>query len=70
MRHNKDGSLSLFTTLVESAAPYQASYTDGSQAALASVYRELSYNDLHRDLSQLGTGADRNTELLLKNPLS
>ncbi|WP_431842907.1 TIGR03767 family metallophosphoesterase [Calidifontibacter indicus] len=67
---NKDGSLSLFTTLVESAAPYQASYTDGSQAALASVYRELSYNDLHRDLSQLGTGADRNTELLLKNPLA
>lgn len=65
---NKDGTLSLFTTLVESAAPYQASYTDGSQAALASVYRELSYNDIHRDLGQLGTDTDRNTELLLRHP--
>lgn len=67
---NRDGTLSLFTTLVESAAPYQASYTDSSQAALASVYREMSYNDIHRDLGQLGTAADRNTELLLKNPLA
>ena len=66
---NNNGTLSLFTTLVESAAPYEASYTDGSQAALASVYREFSYNDIHRDLGQLGTAADRNTELLLKNPL-
>lgn len=65
---NTDGTLSLFTTLIESAAPYQASYTDGSQAALASVYREMSYNDVNADLSQLGAAGDRNTELLMKNP--
>lgn len=65
---NTDGTLSLFTTLIESAAPYQASYTDASQAALASVYREFSYNDLNADADQLGTPGDRNTELLIKNP--
>ncbi|WP_409483053.1 TIGR03767 family metallophosphoesterase [Arsenicicoccus dermatophilus] len=67
---NADGTLSIFTTLVESDAPYQASYTDGSPQALASVYREMSFNDLHADLGQLGTPADRNTELLLVNPLA
>lgn len=66
---NADGTLSLFTTLVESAAPYQASYSDGSQAALASLYRELSYNDINAEREGLGTQADRNTELLLPNPL-
>lgn len=65
---NVDGTLSLFTTLIESAAPYQAAYDDGSQSALASLYRELSYNDIHRDPNRVGTVADRNTELLLKNP--
>lgn len=67
---NTDGTLSLFTTLIESAAPYQASYSDGAPEALASLYRELSYNDIHRDPSRIGTAADRNTELLLKNPMA
>lgn len=66
---NADGTLSLFTTLVEADAPYQADYGDASQAALASVYRELSFNDLHADPTLLGGPADRNTELLLTNPL-
>lgn len=66
---NADGTLSLFTTLVEADAPYQADYGDASQAALASVYRELSFNDLHADPTLLGGSADRNTELLLTNPL-
>ena len=65
---NTDGTLSLFTTLIESAAPYEASYTDSSQAALASVYREFSYDDVNADRAQLGAAGDRNTELLLKNP--
>ncbi|GGB29454.1 metallophosphoesterase [Flexivirga endophytica] len=67
---NADGTLSLFTTLIESAAPYQAAYDDGSPSALASLYRELSYNDIHRDPNRIGTAADRNTELLLKNPMA
>lgn len=66
---NADGTLSLFTTLIESAAPYRADYDDGSPEALASLYRELSYNDIHRNEKRMGTYADRNTELLLQNPM-
>ena len=67
---NRDGTLSIFTTLVESAAPYQAAYDDGSPAALASVYREMSYNDLHATNEAVGAPGDRNAELLLTNPLA
>jgi metallophosphoesterase (TIGR03767 family) len=67
---NGDGTLSLFTTLIESAAPYQASYGDGSQAALASLYREFSLNDLYYNPSHEGTPLDHNTELLLADPLA
>ena len=62
------GTLSLFTTLVESAAPQQASYEDGSQAALASLYRELSYNDVGYASQHAGEIGDQNTELLLADP--
>ncbi|MDE9366908.1 TIGR03767 family metallophosphoesterase [Luteipulveratus sp. YIM 133132] len=65
---NRDGTLSLFTTLIESAAPYQASYDSGAQASLASVYRELSFNDIHANHAAEGTAGDRNTELLLVDP--
>jgi metallophosphoesterase (TIGR03767 family) len=67
---NHDGTLSLFTTLIESAAPYQASYSDGSQAALASLYREFSLNDLSYRPSHEGSETDHNTELILANPLA
>ncbi len=67
---NRDGTLSIFTTLIESAAPYQASYSDQSQAALGSLYREFSFNDLHYLARHDGTPLDRNTELLLPNPLA
>ncbi|WP_116045428.1 TIGR03767 family metallophosphoesterase [Amycolatopsis palatopharyngis] len=66
---NADGTLSLFTTLVESDAPYSASYDDTSPGALASLYRELSYNDVHAEPGRVGGTADRNTELLLVHPL-
>lgn len=66
---NTDGTLSLFTTLIESEAPYQGSYTSTDPRDLASLYRELSFNDIHADLGQLGAAGDRNTELLLPNPL-
>ncbi len=41
---NHDGTLSLFTTLIESAAPHRTDYTDLSQTGLAALYRELSLN--------------------------
>ncbi|GAA4155558.1 TIGR03767 family metallophosphoesterase [Gryllotalpicola daejeonensis] len=64
------GILSIFTTLIESDAPYEAGYDDGSQAALASLYRELSFNDPHRAPGHEGAPGDRNTELLLVDPLA
>ncbi|GAA1971418.1 TIGR03767 family metallophosphoesterase [Amycolatopsis minnesotensis] len=66
---NADGTLSVFTTLVEAQAPYAADYADSSPQALASLYREFSYNDIHADLGQVGVPGDRNTELILANPL-
>jgi metallophosphoesterase (TIGR03767 family) len=70
MCDNRDGTLSLFTTLIESAAPYQASYDDGSQASLASLYREFSLNDLYYRPSHEGMPRDHNTELVLADPLA
>ena len=66
---NADGTLSLFTTLVEADSPYAVSYGDQSTQALASLYRELSNNDIHVNLGRLGAGPDRNTELVLPHPL-
>jgi metallophosphoesterase (TIGR03767 family) len=63
---NKDGTLSLFTTLIESAAPHRTDFTDLSQTGLAALYRELSYNAPNAGKSLAGGPADRNTELLLK----
>ncbi|KPH98643.1 metallophosphoesterase, PPA1498 family [Actinobacteria bacterium OK074] len=63
---NKDGTISLFTTLIESAAPHATDFTDLSQTGLAALYRELGYNAPgHRDTLS-GEPSDRNTELVLK----
>ncbi|MBQ0854058.1 TIGR03767 family metallophosphoesterase [Streptomyces sp. BH-SS-21] len=76
---NGDGTLSLFTTLIESAAPHRTSpdFTDLSAVGLASLYRELAYNapnmtettrpDPHT--AWAGTPQDRNVELLLTTAL-
>jgi metallophosphoesterase (TIGR03767 family) len=63
---NKDGTLSVFTTLIESAAPHATDFSDLSQTGLAALYRELSFNapGARTDLS--GASRDRNTELILK----
>ena len=58
---NRDGTLSLLSTLIEAEAPYQGE-------GLASLYRELSFNDLHAERAQEGEGKDRNVELLLATP--
>ncbi|MET9293104.1 TIGR03767 family metallophosphoesterase [Streptomyces sp. NPDC003077] len=66
---NGDGTLSLFTTLVESAARYETDFGDTSEAGLAALYRELSFNDPHSTpATRIGTPADHNTELLLHKP--
>ena len=41
---NADGTMSLFTTLIESAAGHRTDFADLSQTGLASLYRELSFN--------------------------
>jgi len=58
---NRDGTLSLLSTLIEAKAPYQGD-------SLASLYRELSFNDIHADHAQEGEATDRNVELLLTTP--
>ncbi|MFF3909664.1 TIGR03767 family metallophosphoesterase [Streptomyces sp. NPDC001848] len=67
---NQDGTLSLFTTLIESAAPYATDFTDTSDRGLAALYRELAYNDpFATPAARIGTAADHNTELLLARPV-
>ncbi|MDQ0990939.1 TIGR03767 family metallophosphoesterase [Streptomyces sp. V3I7] len=62
---NKDGTLSLFTTLIESAAPHRTDFADLSQTGLAALYRELSFNAPGAK-SLAGEPGDRNTELVLR----
>jgi metallophosphoesterase (TIGR03767 family) len=63
---NKDGTLSLFTTMVESAAPHRTDFTDLSQTGLAALYRELSFNAPGARTDLAGGTRDRNTELVLR----
>ncbi|WP_181767437.1 TIGR03767 family metallophosphoesterase [Streptomyces albidus (ex Kaewkla and Franco 2022)] len=65
---NGDGTLSLFTTLIESAAPARTDFEDLSQTGLASIYRELSFNSPGARRELTGEPTDRNTELLLPKP--
>ncbi|WTP57591.1 TIGR03767 family metallophosphoesterase [Streptomyces phaeochromogenes] len=63
---NHDGTVSLFTTLIESGAPHGTDFADLTQTGLAALYRELSFNapGARTDLS--GEPGDRNTELVLR----
>ncbi|MGW3201182.1 TIGR03767 family metallophosphoesterase [Streptomyces sp. NPDC001118] len=63
---NKDGTVSVFTTLIESAAPHRTDFADLSQTGLAALYRELAYNAPGASKALAGNAADRNTELVLK----
>ncbi|WP_367135091.1 TIGR03767 family metallophosphoesterase [Saccharothrix sp. HUAS TT1] len=62
---NGDGTLSLFTTLVEGDAPYQADYDDTTPRGLASLAREFAFNDPHAGAGAVGAVTDRNTELVV-----
>lgn len=70
---NRDGTLSLFTTVLDHAAPIAAP-APGSAAAgfsesqLASVSRVLAWNDPQAERGARGRTLDRNMELLLRDP--
>ena len=66
---NRDGTMSLFTTVLDHASP--ALTVDGAytQTALASWSRELAANDwVENPTMRLGSPLDRNCELLLPAP--
>ncbi|MET3960498.1 metallophosphoesterase (TIGR03767 family) [Marmoricola sp. OAE513] len=67
---NADGTLSIFTTIIDHAGPADPGTNPTSTLALASLSRELSANDPQSNLASLsGTAASRNAELLLPVPV-
>ena len=65
---NRDGTLSIFTTIIDHAAPLGESGTD-TPLALAALSRELSANDWQEQTDgRSGDVEDRNCELLLPKP--
>jgi metallophosphoesterase (TIGR03767 family) len=67
---NADGTLSIFTTMVDHAGPASYGGRTDSPVRLAGLARELSANDpQERTSHREGERGDRNVELLLKNPL-
>ena len=70
---NCDGTLSIFGTLIEHAAPASVELSDPGSATptqLASLSRELAANDPQADLGAVGRPVDRNVELLVRSPFS
>jgi len=71
---NRDGNLSLMTTLINHQAPLSAPpagtpASGMSDAELAALSRVLSFNDSQRSVgSGEGTPTDRNTDLLIVDP--
>jgi hypothetical protein len=66
---NRDGTLSIFGTLVEHAAPARPTGIGAGRILdLASWSRELSFNDPQANPAAVGTAGDRNVELLLPAP--
>ncbi|MFC7305509.1 TIGR03767 family metallophosphoesterase [Streptomyces monticola] len=63
---NHDGTFSVFTTLIESAAGHRTDFADLSQPGLAALYRELAFNAPGRKPDLGGENDDRNTELVLQ----
>lgn len=68
---NHDGTLSIFTTMLDHTGPASYGGTLVDSVHLASIARELAANDpQQRASAQEGAAEDRNTELLLRNPLA
>lgn len=69
MVDNADGTLSVFATLIEHAAPASTSSVSPDPLVLASISRELAHNDpQEREAARLGPAEARNVELLLAAP--
>ncbi|HKY56890.1 MAG TPA: TIGR03767 family metallophosphoesterase [Aeromicrobium sp.] len=64
---NTDGTLSIFTTILDHAAPAEFDNNLDSPLSLASLSRELSANDWQHGVAGT-TSADLNTELIIKAP--
>ena len=69
---NRDGTLSIFGTLLDADAPLSYGGRLDSTTALASLARELSANDPQDGRSDASRGSveDRNVELLVKAPFA
>ncbi len=65
---NRDGTLSLFGTLIDHAAPVSYGGRTSSALRLASLARELAANDWQRRDVGLGARSARNVELLVARP--
>lgn len=67
---NKDGTLSIFTTVVDHAGKPRTAWRKAlTKHRLASLARELAANDWHdHGDGARGTRADRNTELVVRAP--
>ena len=66
---NRDGTLSLFSTVLDHASPPSWRQGDLSPTGLASLSREFASNDWVEDpLMRRGSPPDRNTEMLIKAP--
>lgn len=66
---NRDGTMSIFTTVIDHAAPPVWRDGDFSQTGLASLSRQLASNDFtEKPLIRRGSPDDRNTELLMPAP--
>ena len=70
---NLDGTLSIFGTVLDAAAESEAPAPDAAQSfdeeMLASIGRELAYNDPQAGFgSGEGTATDQNVELLVEDP--
>ena len=66
---NRDGTLSLFTTIVDHAGPASYAGNSGDSTHLAGLARELAANDWHnRGDGYRGVIESRNVELVLPAP--
>jgi metallophosphoesterase (TIGR03767 family) len=66
---NNDGTLSVFTTMVDHDGPVSAQPVPAGPLGLAALARQLGANDWQdRSGSRRGTLADRNVELLVADP--
>jgi len=66
---NGDDTLSIFTTMIEHAAPATADYADLSATGLAAISRELSANNSPEDITRhVGDVDSLNCELTLPAP--